>query len=100
MCNLAYQVRITPIEGKPKTNHEVKFPINKIFRDKIREISIKKNLNKQIAIKRMRTKFDIKIKWNQILRGKIKIKNQLRKGFETKQIAIKRMRTKFHIKIK
>ena len=47
----------------------------------------------------MRTKFDIKIKWNQILRGKIKIKNQLIKRFETKQIAIKRMRTKFHIKI-
>jgi len=30
-------------------------------------------------IKKIRTKFDIKIKWNQMIRGKFEEKNQLKK---------------------
>jgi len=40
----------------------------------------------------MRTKVNIKIKLNQILKGKIE-----QKKFKTKYIAIKRLRTKFFI---
>jgi len=48
----------------------------------------------------MRTKFDIQNE-NQMLRAKIKKKNQLRKGSKTKQKkATKRMMIKSNIKIK
>jgi len=45
-------------------NNEVKFPINKMSRDEIeKENSNKKrSKKKQIAIQRIKTKFDIKIK--------------------------------------
>jgi hypothetical protein len=46
---------------------------------------------KKITIKRMRTKVDIKIKLNQILRDKIE------KKIKTKYIAIKRLITKLDI---
>ena len=39
----------------------------------------KKKTNKQSTIKRMRTGFNIKIKWNQIMKGKIEEKNQSKK---------------------
>jgi len=46
---------------------------------------------RQITIIKMRTKIDIKIKLNQILKGKIK------KKFKTKYIATKSLRIKFNI---
>jgi hypothetical protein len=46
---------------------------------------------KQITIIKIRTKINIKIKLNQILRDEIKKKNQ------TKYISIKSLRTKFDI---
>jgi len=52
-----------PIKIKHEKNHEAKFSI-------IQKFKIKKP--KQILIKRMRTKSDIKIKWNEIMRDEIK----------------------------
>jgi len=40
--------------------------------------------NKKNRIKIIRTKFDIKLTWNQILRDEIEKKNQLRKESKTK----------------
>ena len=51
-----------PVKGKHEKNHEAKFSI-------IQKSKIKKP--KQIIIKRMKTKSDIKIKWNEIMRGEI-----------------------------
>jgi regulation of enolase protein 1 (concanavalin A-like superfamily) len=57
------------------------------------KISIKKKIReKQITIKRMGSKVDIKIKFNQILEDEIE-----KKRFKTKYIAIKRLRIKFDI---
>jgi hypothetical protein len=57
------------------------------------KISIKKMIReKQITIIKIRTKVDIKIKLNQILRDEIE-----KKRFKTKYIAIKSLRTKFDI---
>jgi len=50
----------------------------KLKQNSIRK-KIKKKKNKQSTIKRMRTGFNIKIKWNQIMRGKIEEKNQSKK---------------------
>ena len=47
---------------------------------------------KQITIIKMRTKIDIKIKLNQILKNKTE-----KKRFKTKYIAIKSLRIKFDI---
>jgi len=50
-----------------------------MFRDEIdKKIQLKKEL-KKTTIKRMRTKFDIEIKWNKKIRDKIEEKNQLKK---------------------
>jgi hypothetical protein len=46
----------------------------------------------------MKTKFDIKINQNQMLRDEIK--NKFNYENDKKKIAIKRKRTKFYIKIK
>jgi len=48
----------------------------------------------------METKFDIKIIWNQMLRGEIKNKIQLEKRIKNKQTTINKMRIKSDIKIK
>jgi len=70
-----------------------------MLRDEIEQINQFKKDPKQ-AIKRMRTKFDIKIKWNKNTRDEIEKKIQLREWFKSKLITIKRMMTKFNIKIK
>jgi hypothetical protein len=62
----------------------LKGEIKKIFQSK-RFVKVK-----QIAIKK-KIKFDMKTKWNQMLRDKIEKQIQLREGFKTKQIAIKRI---------
>jgi hypothetical protein len=50
-----------------------------MLRDKIdKKNSIKKRIKKTI-IKRMRTKFNIEIKWNKKIRDEIEEKNQLKK---------------------
>jgi hypothetical protein len=60
--------------------------------DKLK-ILIKKIIReKQITIIKIKTKVNIKIKLNQILRGEIE-----QKKFKTKYIAIKRLRIKFFI---
>jgi hypothetical protein len=41
------------------------------------KIKINQENNKKIAIKRMMTKLDKKIKWNQMLKNKIEKQNQL-----------------------
>jgi len=51
----------------------------KLKQNSIRKKIKKKITNKQSTIKRMRTEFNIKIKWNQIMRGKIEEKNQSKK---------------------
>jgi hypothetical protein len=51
----------------------------KLKQNSIRKKIKKKKTNKQSTIKRMRTEFNIKIKWNQIMRGKIEEKNQSKK---------------------
>jgi hypothetical protein len=51
----------------------------KLKQNSIRKKDKKKKTNKQSTIKRMRTEFNIKIKWNQIMRGKIEEKNQSKK---------------------
>jgi len=38
----------------------------------------------KITIKRMKTKLDTKIKWNQIIKNKIEKKNQLKKALKVK----------------
>jgi hypothetical protein len=62
-----------PLEGKHKKNYEAKFlnpnhPLKK----------------KQIAIKKMSTKFNTRFKWNIMLRNKIEKKIKSRKRLETK----------------
>jgi hypothetical protein len=54
---------------------------------------IKKQKQKQIAIIRMRTESDIKIKWNKIMINKVKNKINQDKD---KKIAIKRMKIKYN----
>jgi len=46
------------------------------------------------------TKFDIKIKLNQMIREGIELRDKIKEDKNTKQIAIKRMRTKLDIKNK
>jgi len=70
-----------------------------MLRDEIEQINQFKKDPKQ-AIKRMMTKFDIKIKWNKNTRDEIEKKIQLREWSKSKLITIKRMMTKFNIKIK
>jgi hypothetical protein len=59
---------------------------------------INQEKDEKITIKRIRTKYDIKIKWNKMLKDKIekKIKKMIKK---TKQITIKWMMIKLYIKI-
>jgi hypothetical protein len=45
---------------------------------------IKKIQNKTNSIKRIRTKFDIKTKWNKILTDKIEKQNQFKKRIKNK----------------
>ena len=49
---------------------------------------------KKIAIKRMRTKLDTKIKWKQMLNDEIKKQNQFKKSLKTHQITIKKIKIK------
>jgi hypothetical protein len=65
------------------------------------EMKLKQNLiSERIKkIKRMRVKFDIKIKWNLIIRDKIEEKNQSKED-KKKLIAIKTTRTKLNMKYK
>jgi len=55
--------------------------INKISIDEIETESFNKKWckTKQISIKKIKIKFDMKIRWNQMLRDVIEKKNQLRK---------------------
>ena len=53
-----------------RKNHEGKFSINKILKEKI----LKKS-KRNIKIKRIITKFEIKIKWNKMLKDAIEKKN-------------------------
>jgi hypothetical protein len=53
------------------------------------KVSIKKKF------KTIRTKIDIKIKWNKMLRDETKKQVQLWKWLKTKQIAIKKIKIKF-----
>ena len=69
--NPSHELETNPIKGKPEKNiHEAKFLINKTLRGGIEEKkdSIKKRNKKQIAIKIMMIKFDIKINLNQMLK--------------------------------
>jgi len=55
-----------------------------MFRDAIEKKLIKKMIQK-IAIKRIRTKFDIKIKWNKCLEIEFKKKKQINQENNSKQ---------------
>ena len=55
-----------------------------------KKIQLKNNKKKQITIIKIKTKVNIKIKLNQILRDEIE-----KKKFKTKYIAIKNLRIKF-----
>ena len=61
ICDLGHKIRVTL--QKEKKNHKAKFSINKILRDEIeRKKSMKKVQKKQIEIKSIMIKFDIKMK--------------------------------------
>jgi hypothetical protein len=53
-----------PIKDKQKKNKEVRFLIKQTLNDKIENKINKKTMQKKKEIKRIRTQFDIKIKWN------------------------------------
>ena len=57
----------------------------------------KSSKTKEITIKKIGIKFDIKVIWNQMLRDEIEKKNSIRKRIKNKQI--KKIRTKFDIKL-
>jgi len=99
ICDPCQEVEIISRKANLKKKHEAKFSINQMSRDEIEQLNQFKKDPKQ-AIKRMRIKFDIKIKWNKNTRDGIEKKIQLRKWSRSKLITIKKMMTKFDIKIK
>ena len=66
-----------------------------MLNDEIKKKSKKFVKVKQTTIKKLRKTFDIKIKWNKMLRDETKKQIQLWKWLKTKQIAIKKLKIKF-----
>jgi hypothetical protein len=65
---------LSPWNSRLKFSQKAYFSINVILKNEIKKkIQSKKFIKvKQIAIKKIRTKSDIKIKWNKMLRDEIK----------------------------